>query len=66
MACKNAYIINGRPYVILNSYFILGAILLTPSLRRPPHITTTFGSDPLVVALESLYCIDKCPDCHVV
>ena len=24
---------------------------------RPPHITTTFGPDPRVVALESLYCI---------
>ena len=29
----------------------------TPSLMRPPHLTTTFGSDPLVVALEGVYCI---------
>ena len=28
-----------------------------PSLRRPPHITTTFGSVPWVVALESFYYI---------
>ena len=54
----------GRSYICIDSigkhwcvYSNVSYSSLWPtSLIRPPHLMTTFGSDPRVVALESLYC----------
>ena len=46
--------INGEPREIPKGTSV--GLGFNPPAMRPPHITTTFGPDPKVVALESPYC----------